>query len=462
MSFLTNLTGKSLFVVGIKGTLMAPLVCRLAQLGLSIEGSDTSENFATEELLQKALIKWQASFDKDLIPPECSLLIYSAAYQANEQVQEAARRNIEHYSHPEFIAKISQEIASYGVAGTHGKTTAVGALEWLLRPMHLEPLFIYGSHLQGEYTLEAPLEPNMCFIEACEYREHFLLYTLQGALLTTIDWDHPDYYDSKEASLTAFKAFVERLPLGAPLVCEGDSTGNRRLLSWVRRSRGDLKVLSYGVGEANDYRLTLMEGQRYKVTNLRGEFTSPFSSTALTLNVIGSALLVSLILNDRSQLGPLLKRAESFKGCQGRLEPLFEEGEILYINDYAHHPSEIRVSLETLRSSYPGRRIVVIFYPHTVSRTQAFFTQFVEELSRCDLLILRPIASSARADDKGALVLGKKLATALKAPLTQTREATIEYSARALRGGDLCVTMGAGNNYKLAQAIAHYRRSRSE
>ena len=105
------------------------------------------------------------------------------------------------------------------MSGTHGKTTAVGALETMLP----SALFIYGSHLQGENALSAPIEPKLNFIEAFEDRDHFVLYSLQGALITTIDWDHPDYFKGERETVDSFKRLVERLPQGAPLVCGGDS-----------------------------------------------------------------------------------------------------------------------------------------------------------------------------------------------------------------------------------------------
>ncbi|NLA93441.1 MAG: hypothetical protein GX842_08455 [Spirochaetales bacterium] len=431
---------------------MAPLAVRLSKMGLKVSGCDSGEHFATEELLKEANLKWFEGFSSDLVPVDSDLIVYSAAYRDSSLVKWVNEKGYTTYSHPNFIAKISETLPSYAVSGTHGKSTAAGALE------HLYPdaLYIYGSHLQGEKSLSAPLKPKLAFIESCEYREHFLRYTLQGALITTIDWDHPDFYPTQEATLVSFKKLVKGLPREAPLVCGGDSPASKLLIEWVKGERSDLKLITYGVGEESDYRLKMDSGS-YTLEPLEGRFTAPIKSLHLTLNLIGSALLVSAITGESLPL--LLKRGATFPGCRGRFEHLFDEGGVTYLDDYAHHPNEIRASIEALRATYPNRRLVIIFHPHTASRTRAFFDQFVAELKGGDLLLLRAIAASARGDSEESGELSNQLARALGVPLYSNKEELIAKAGELLHSGDLCVTMGAGNNYQLGAAIAHHRRS---
>ncbi len=431
---------------------MAPLAVRLSKMGVKVSGCDSNESFATEELLKEGNISWFEGFSNDLIPIDTDLIVYSAAYRDSPLVKWVIEESFTTYSHPDFIAKISEIIPSYAISGTHGKSTSAGALEHLLP----DALYIYGSHLQGEPTLSAPLEPELAFIESCEYREHFLRYTLQGALVTTVDWDHPDFYPTQAATLISFKKMVERLPMASPLVCGGDSATSRLLIEWVKEERSDLKLITYGVGENNDYILK-MESDYYTLEPLVGSFKVPFKSVSLTLNVVGSALLAKAITGE--SLPSLLERGATFPGCRGRFEHLFDEEGVTYLDDYAHHPNEIRVSIDALRSTYPNRRLVIIFHPHTASRTRAFFDQFIAELEKGDLLLLRPIAASARGDNADGEGLSRELAQALGAPLYSTKGELISKVGELLQGGDLCVTMGAGNNYQLGAAIARHRRS---
>jgi UDP-N-acetylmuramate--alanine ligase len=159
---------------------------------------------------------------------------------------------------------------------------------------------------------------------------------------------------------------------------------------------------------------------------------------------------------------PALQReAESFPGTAGRLEELFTNNGIVYIDDYAHHPTEVAVALRTLQSRYGERRILTIFYPHTVSRTKAYFDGFVEALSGSDLLIVRPVYASARCDGSPAesANLGRSLAESADGYFAQTEDAVIDIATELLLPGDVCVTMGAGNNNGLAKRIAERQRS---
>jgi len=474
MGFLTNLQDKKLFLVGIKGTGMATLACKLAQIGVYVTGSDVPEQFATEVILRTANISWFETFTAEVIPPDCSMVIYSAAYSTNEQIEWALHHDIPLFSYPQFIAQLSQTLPTFGVAGTHGKTTASGSLDWILQKTGLSYLALYGSHLRGEITPFKLDDETICILEACEYRDHFLAYTIQGVLVVTIEHDHPDWFKDEEQTLESFKKLLFSLPAQGLVVCGTDSASSRALIDWTRVERPDLVLITYGEHPSSLLRLEYVEERAYQLQPLKGVYLTPYASIPLTLDLIGAAIFGSCILLQRDHvafdlpqllsnpiLPALLAENSSFPGCAGRIEPLFEIDDVIYINDYAHHPSEITASIENLRGHYPEYRLVVVFFPHTVSRTQAFWQGFVDALCLADEVVMRPIAASARHDGDPTLTktLAQQLADAIGAHYSETEDDVVATVAQVLRPGDLCVTMGAGNTHGFAQRIADWRRS---
>lgn len=480
MGFFSRVQGKSLFLVGIKGTGMSSLALLLSASGAKVSGSDVSQRFATDAVLEHAGISWTEGFCAASLPPDTDILIHSAAYaaQSNPQIAAALDRGIPVYSYPQWLAEMSGSLHAYAVAGTHGKTTSAGCLDWILRSTGLPYLAVYGSHIQHETATPRITGDSYAVFEACEYRDHFLSYDLEGVLITTIEHDHPDWFADGEAVLSSFKTLVSRLPAGASVVCGIDSELSARLADWVGESRPDLVLISYGVNPKSSFRIAqhtddLFESS-YRLLPLEGYHHLRLASLALCLDVVGASLLgAAMILRDLGKqvsaatltsdpiLGAMLVQAATFPGCAGRVEYLFEEHGISFYDDYAHHPTEIRTSLEYLRSRYPDSRILTIFFPHTVSRTNAFFDGFVQSLSNADLLLVRPVFASARSDGADHEINGvaERIAVAAGGRFVADETALADIAAHLLHPQDVCVTMGAGNNSGLARAIADRIRS---
>lgn len=481
MSFLSDLQGKQLFLVGIKGTGMATLACQLVRFGVNVTGSDVPEVFATEAVLKAANITWFETFSAEVMPADCTMLIHSAAYtSANLQVSRAIQNKILVFSYPQFVAHLSRTLPSFGIAGTHGKSTACGSLDWILRKTGVSYLSLYGTHIQGELVPANPIGEDFSILEACEYRDHFLLYDLQGVLVTTVEHDHPDWFKDEEQTLQSFKRLLLQLPFSSFAVCPTDSSMSRQLIEWIGFERPDLTVITYGQHASSMLRLTEYTGglqeSSYRLEPLHGHFHTQLASIPLCLDGVGAAILGSCILLRCKSgsfdvqslladpiLAALLNENSSFPGCAGRVEVLFEAEGVVYVQDYAHHPREIEVSLASLRERFPWRRVVVVFFPHTASRTMAFFDEFVTALSLADKAVIRPIATSARhdGDSNCALALGQQLAQATGALFCEAEEVLISSLGDLLHPGDLCVTMGAGNTHGVAMRIASHRRSES-
>jgi UDP-N-acetylmuramate--alanine ligase len=480
MGFFTRLRGKKIFLVGIKGTGMASLACLLSQFGAHVQGSDVPEQFSTDAVLVAARIAWTETFSAEALPVDTDMVIHSAAYDTTvcPQLVRAVDLGLPVYSYPAFLAAISGAVRTFAVAGTHGKTTTTGCLDWILRNTGLPFFSIYGSHIQGNAIGRKPNGDEIAILESCEYRDHFLSYQLQGVLVTTIEHDHPDWFADVQQTLDSFKHLVMDLPQDAFVVCGIDSEYSRNLAKWIQSTRPDVSLTTFGTHPSSMFRVSDHEDgpqeSSYSLAPLPGYFHSRLASVPLCLDIVGAAIFAtSLVLREAGipidletlvsdpVLPAMLGEAATFPGCAGRLETILEDAGVVYVDDYAHHPTEISTSLASLRATYPEQRLVTIFFPHTVSRTRAFFDGFAAALRQSDVLIIRPVYASARHDGSagdGSAIAGE-LAAAAGGHFIAHEETLVSDVAMLLHPGDVCITMGAGNNSGLAKRIADVRRS---
>jgi UDP-N-acetylmuramate--alanine ligase len=456
----------SIFIVGIKGTGLSNLAIKLAQINIKVSGSDIAEYFSTQKVLEQNNIKIIESFDKSFLPTDTDLLIYSAAYakESHPQIVLASQKNIPIYSYPQFLALLSENIPTLAVAGTHGKTTSVAALDFLFNAKKANYLALYGSQLLTETNKTKEL-PKFILLEACEYRSHFLNYNLDSLYITTIEHDHPDYFKDEKEVYSSFYQLVKKLKPKANVVCFGDNPNTQKLIQAIKSEFKTLNLITFGKQKNNDYRVVdykVEDGQSsFNLEPLKQRFSLNFTSLPLVIDLIGAALFAATKSKSafEAELSANLYSLKNFKGCAKRVEFLFEKDQITYIDDYAHHPNEIKTSLEHLRNIYKNRRIVTIFYPHTYLRTKTFFSHFVEALAQSDLVVIRGIYSSAREKDEVELndQLANDLASALKSPFIKDKTQLLGYLAQSLHPFDVCVTMGAGNNSDLAYEIAEHK-----
>ena len=478
MGFAPLVENRTLYFLGIKGSGMASLAILAKRAGAKVGGCDSPEVFPTDHQLAQEGIVWQ-TWNAALLPSEADFVIHSAAYKPDSHplLLQAAQAGKSIYSYPEFLALISQHADCYGIAGTHGKTTSVGCVSSILQPTGIPFFSLYGASLQKPTTQTVLTGAEVGILEACEYQDHFLLYNLKGLLVTNIELDHPDYFLDIEAVHASFQKSTARLPTGGFLVCGTDSEKSKALAAWARNSRPDLVVVTFGTGRGNDFRMHDYERNQkessFQLDPLEGYFFSRLAGEPLCLDIVGASILSACIILSQAGrldmntletdpvLPALLHEAASFSGCTGRMEVMAEESGVVFVDDYAHHPTEIAVTMESLRQQFPGRRLVVVFCPHTRSRTLTLYDGFVRTLSLADVLVVQDIYASARKDglaDSQPSVAGRLALDA--GGLFAPDDATVLSILRdVLQEDDLCITMGAGNNRGLSALAANQRRS---
>ncbi len=472
-----NLKGFRIHMVGVKGTGMAALAELLVSRGAILSGSDVPEVFYTDEILKNLGIAVKTPFAPDNIEPDVSLIIHSAAYkpETNAELKEAIRRKIPCILYSDALGDFSSHSFSCGIAGVHGKTTTTGMAGTLVRALGLDASALAGSVISSFGNHCTMINGSKYFIaETCEYQRHFMEFHPRKILLTSIESDHQDYYPTYESILSAFMQYIDLLPQFGELIYCADDPGACEAAKMIFSSRPDIVFTAYGEKAIGDYQLTVkgIRNERlvFGLKGFSGEFKLRIPGRHNALNAAGAiALAVSLAKDsgrslDFTEIGALREGLESFAGSRRRSEIVGEASGVLVIDDYGHHPTAIKTTLAGLREFYPGRRLVVDFMSHTYSRTAALLDQFATAFPSADEIILHKIYASAREKYDGT-VTGKTLYELIKKKhknvqyFEEVMDAR-DYLAKSLKGGDLFVTMGAGDNWQIGKAVLEDRRAK--
>ncbi|MDR1106915.1 MAG: UDP-N-acetylmuramate--L-alanine ligase [Treponema sp.] len=469
--------GQTIYFIGIKGTGMCAFAELMSAGGGKVLGSDRAEVFYTDRILDDLGIHYYQSFDADHIKDDFALVIHSAAYDAetNPEIAEALRRGLPVLKYTDALGLYSELFDSSGIAGVHGKTTTTAMAGALARGASLPAQVLAGSAV-GSFGGRSTLSlGNTYFIaETCEYRRHFLSFRPRRIVLTSVESDHQDYYPGYESIRGAFLEYCRLLPSGGELIYCADDPGAAEIVSVLEKEWRPLTLTPYGFNAAGEFRIT-----NYAVKNERAEMTIEGFPGTITLRIPGRhmaadaagalALASSLVKAEYGGWsGPgregARKALEEFRGSKRREEIIGEAGGILFMDDYGHHPTAIAATLEGLREFYPDRRIVVSFMSHTYSRTAALLDDFAASFKNADAVFLHKIYASAREQYSGGVdgrMLYEKTA-ALRDGVSYTEEPLDAASAlkAMLKEGDLFITMGAGNNWVLAEELYGYFREK--
>ncbi|MDA8424498.1 MAG: UDP-N-acetylmuramate--L-alanine ligase [Treponema sp.] len=471
------LAGMRIHLVGAKGTGMAALAEILAARGALLSGSDVPDVFYTDAILKALGVPVGAGFQASRIDGNLALVVHSAAYSrdSNPELVEARRRGIPILSYPEALGQLSASFDSSGIAGVHGKTTTTAMAGSIIAALGLPATILAGSAVAGfggRSTLHAG--EKYFVAETCEYRRNFLFFHPRRIVLTSIESDHQDYYPRFEDIFAAFVEYLRLLPESGELIYCADDPGAVRAAEAVGRERPDLKLTAYGRRAEGPYRLLsydIDDGEAvFRLGGFDRGFTLRVPGEHLALDAAAALALAFSILRsergrspDAGEVAAATGALSAFAGSKRRSELLGEAGGVLFMDDYGHHPTAIRETLRGVKAFWPRRRLVVDFMSHTYSRTAALFDDFVRCLDGADLLVVHKIYSSAREQrgegpDGRALyeaLLGRRSASAGSGTclyFDEPLDALVDVAA-LLRPGDLFLTMGAGDNWKLGVAL---------
>lgn len=449
---------------------MAALAEILADRGAAISGSDGPERFYTDRILQRLGIPYAQSFDPLHVAADVRLVIHSAAYDrgSNPELVAADGRGIPVLSYPEALGLLSESCDSSGISGTHGKTTTAAFTGVILQAWDLPATVLAGSEVADFGGRSTLIRGQRYFVaETCEYRRHFLHFHPRRIVVTSVEADHLDYFRDVEDVLDAFLAYCRNLPRDGRLIINHDDAGAGQLLRRVREERRDLTIIPYGRSASGRFRIDGIEAgagcTRFRLAGLEETLCLRIPGIHSAYNATAALALSSSILETegRELTGELVRAMsaalEQFRGSRRRSEILGTAGGVLFVDDYGHHPTEIAGTLSGLKRFYPGRRIVVDFMSHTYSRTRALLKEFGTCFQDADLVVLHRIYASAR-ETSDAGVTGRTLFREVSHHHPQVvyfeePEDSLAYLQEVLKPGDLFVTMGAGDNWRIGREI---------
>lgn len=375
------------YFIGIKGTGMAALACMLHDLGHHVEGSDLPVHYFTENELHNRGIEIK-EFNPDNIHDDLNVIIGNAFLEDFPEVI-AARNNktcvCKRYH--EFLGDFLKDYHLICISGSHGKTTTTGLMSSMLKDKYPTGWLI------GDGTGHVDKDTKYFCLEADEFRRHFLMYHPKYAIVTNVDIDHVDYFKDDADYRSAYEEFSQNITDG--LVICGDDKEARKL-----KLKDSLNVIWYGLGEENDLVAknlietpNAMEFDVYYKNELFGHFKLPFVGKHLLLNSLGC---IGIGILEKMNPEEIEEGLSSFHGVKRRFV-VEEDGENIYIDDYAHHPTEVGVTIDTARIRYPNHKLVAIFKPHRASRVLYFRDDFAQQLKKADKVYLCEFTS---IDDK--------------------------------------------------------------
>ncbi len=441
---------------------MTALAEILAGRGARVGGSDTSEHFFTDAILRGRGVRYVEEFSPKNIPEDVDTIIYSTAYrpETNDELASAFnRKDIRVASYPEAVGDLTRERLSILIAGTHGKTTTSALLAETLKFLGADPLALVGSAIDAWGGNALVGEGKYFVLEADEYQNKFQYYEPWSVLLTSLDWDHPDFFPDAEIYQATFREFVRRIPPHGFLVSWGDSAAVAAVAKETRagkRSYGflpgnDIQALDYEPIREGPFRqmFRLVEGDRDL-----GRFRLRLAGKHNCLNAAG---VVALLLALKFDIDAVRRGMENFFGTARRFEYVGEKNGALVYDDYAHHPEEIKATLLAFRELFPERHIIAVFHPHTFSRTKALLSEFAQSFDSADRVLILDIYGSARETTGGVsssdLVASVNRYHRDKAMHVPTIKEAIAYLTSILDTNDLVVTFGAGNVWEVGKGI---------
>lgn len=419
---------KKAYFIGIGGIGMSALAQLLLHEGVSVSGSDR-EASPTTELLESKGVRVFLQQVATQVPEDADLVVYSDAVpEDNPERARAAELGIEQRSYFQMLGTVSQGKRTIAVAGTHGKTTTTGMLAKLLVDAGEAPTAIVGSIVRDFGSNYVAGSSNLFVVEACEYKDHLLELSPDILVITNLEWDHTDYFPSLEAVQASFRKAVEKVSAHGAIVTDPTNQNLAPVLAHAYA-----RIVDYTKEPAWNLKLP---GQ-FNVDNARAAVSA--------VRLVRPGLSEETIAASLAEFHGTWRRFE-YRGKTWRGAEVYD--------DYAHHPTAILKTLRALRAQTVGK-VYVAFHPHLYSRTRDLLDGFAHAFTDADRVLIAPIYAAREVDDGS--VSSEVLAERIRATGTDAQALAsfdaIEQALAVAGPGDVIMTMGAGDIYKVAERL---------
>ncbi len=420
---------KKVYFIGIGGVGMSALAQLLSHEGVSVLGSDRDDS-PTTEMLRKRNIQVFTTQQASNVPEDADAIVYSDAVPADSSERTRADAlGIVQYSYFQMLGKVSADKKTIAVSGTHGKTTTTGMLAYVLNKAGAKPTAVVGSIVRDFNSNYLAGDSDLFVVEACEYNNHLLELSPTVLIINNLEWDHTDYFKSLLELQNTFRKAISNILPGGVLITD---TSNKNIIPLLNGIT--VPVIDYTKEEIPEL---LLPGEFNKMNARAASAAARFIIPNISNEVIVSAL-------------------STFHGTWRRFEykGKTKKGADVY-DDYAHHPTAIRATLEALRAKTKGK-IIVAFHPHLYSRTRDLLGDFAMAFSSADEVVIAPIYAAREVDDgtiSNSILAENIVKNGTKASAIDSFTEISSYLNKYTDINDVIMTMGAGDIYKVSDML---------
>lgn len=449
---------KHVHFIGIGGTGLSAMARILLQRGYTVSGSDRVASIYFNEITKEGA-KTHLGHSPENITGADLIIRSSAINDKNPEVLAAKEIGIPVYKRSEFLPEMLKGQNTIAIAGTHGKTTTTAMIITILKELNLDPSFIVGANIKSFNTNAENGAGSLFVIEADEYDHMFMGLNPLISVITNIEHDHPDCYPTPESYQQAFVEFLSLLrPDGAGFVCI-DDPGIQTMMTDISFKSKSIKT--YGFSTEADFQVSNIRNdssdtQIFDVVNkVSNESNQILGTCCLQVpgehNMLNALAALIVIRHLGLSIDKAIDALSQFEGTERRFDVLGTEKGVTIINDYAHHPTQIRLTLNATRQRYPAARIWTVWEPHTYSRTSTLEKEFIQSLQISDKVIITKIYAARELDT------GYQPTAIINSLLSKDSvyipefDQVVEYLLTNLMAGDVVLVLSAGNAPEISQ-----------